>query len=192
MGKIIQLSSSCLLFSLSPWLQEKTTLTSKTENFGDLMPQKGWGLNIILLTALHSSLVLIKSDLKTKNNSSSGKLKEIVTDEAESIFILCYFISSTLGPAVKVRTELMTVTEGRYNMMWKLYNSSTQQTACAKNNIKSKVCLHRGPHMYTRTRHPGTKEKSSLKVLWTTTELLWWQYEHHGTQTEPDFALYAS
>lgn len=68
-----------------------------------------------MLTALHSSLLLIKSDLKTKNNSSSGKLKEIVTDEAESVFILCYFI--TLGPAVKVRTELMTVTEGRYNMM---------------------------------------------------------------------------
>lgn len=70
-----------------------------------------------MLTALHSSLLLIKSDLKTKNNSSSGKLKEMVTDEAESVFILCYFISYTLGPAVKVRTELMTVTEGRYTMM---------------------------------------------------------------------------
>lgn len=41
MGKINQLSSSCLLFNLSPWLQENTTLTSKTENFGDLMPQEG-------------------------------------------------------------------------------------------------------------------------------------------------------
>lgn len=41
----------------------------------------------------------------------------MVTDEAESVFILCYFISYTMGPAVKVRTELMTVTEGRYNMM---------------------------------------------------------------------------